>query len=52
MDTFGATSYPFPGARNATLKTLPDRFRTVVALAMSCRNGGDSTFAAGGFPAS
>lgn len=52
MDTFGVTSYPFPGVRNATLKTLPDRLRTVVARALSSRNGGDSIFAAGGFPAS
>lgn len=50
--TAGAVSYPFPGVRSATLKTLPDRLSVVVALAVSVKNGGASIFAAGGRPAS
>lgn len=52
MVTSGVSSYPFPGDRNATLNTLPDRARRVVALAVSWRNGGDSIFTPGGCPGS
>lgn len=50
--TAGAVSYPFPGDRSATLKTLPDRVSVVIALAVSVMNGGVSIFTAGGRPAS